>query len=233
MQELKLSLAITTFERYEMTLNAFSSVVGHHLIDEVVIVDDHSTPAIWNKLKDLPRFNSKVKVFRNDTNLGMSLNKVESVRLCKNDWVILFDSDNTLTHEYLNAIPSDLDPQTIYIPDFARPNFDFRAYAGDVINATTIAKYKDLDDFWTMLNTCNYLVPRDLYVSTFRANRLIKETDTLWFAYLWITAGFSFKVLPGMQYEHLVHKDSGWLRHADYNLDMHRKLKTQILKECQ
>jgi glycosyltransferase involved in cell wall biosynthesis len=230
----KLSLAITTFERYELTLKAFSYVCGHYLIDEVVIVDDHSSPKIWNKLKDLPKYNPKVKVFHNLFNLGMAANKCKAVELCQNEHVILLDSDNVLTHEYLNAIPSDLHRHTIYAPEFARPNFDYRHFAGETINLLTLKDFVNDDLFWTMLNTCNYVVPKTAYLETYKGNKDIKETDTLWFNYLWLKAGHSINVLRGMQYEHLVHEGSGWLKNAAYNMQMNKTLKNKIVKElCQ
>lgn len=230
---LKLSLAITHYNRYELLLKSFAGVIDHHLIDEIVIVDDCSRDEHWKPLSRLHLFNPKIKVFRNAQNVGMLKNKSNAVNLCLNDWVILFDSDNVLTNEYLNVIPTNgLDPNTIYMPDFARPQFDYQQFAGKYIHSENLKEFHRNDTFWTMLNTCNYLVPRDNYLKVFEHSKVVKETDTLWFAYLWLKAGFGFQVVRGMQYDHLVHTGSGWLQNADYNMRMHKEIKTKIIASC-
>src|SRR6188768_255025 len=90
---MKLTLAITTYQRSDMVLEVFEKIYDHPLIDEIVIVDDASEWDTYCKLSELLYHKEKVKLFRNEKNLGMSRNKAEAVSKAKNDWVILFDSD--------------------------------------------------------------------------------------------------------------------------------------------
>lgn len=183
-------------------------VLGNPMINEVVIVDDCSAPEIYEKLQGiLPKLphGEKIKLYRNEVNLGMARNKLEAVSKAKNEWCILFDSDNTLDIDYLAALEqvsqaNALDEQRIYMPDFARPRFDFNKLSAFVITKGNIkGLFKDHRIMGALMNTCNYVVHRERYIKTWEANAEIKGTDTIWFAYLWLKAGGSVYVVRGMQ----------------------------------
>jgi glycosyltransferase involved in cell wall biosynthesis len=62
------------------------------LIDEIVIQDDCSED--YDLLK--PHESENVRLFKNEKNLSPLLSRVNLVKNCKNDWVLLMDSDNFL-----------------------------------------------------------------------------------------------------------------------------------------
>lgn len=236
---MKLSLAITTYNRAGMTVSAFKQVADHPMIDEIVIVDDcskaslfHVLKGLCNKHKGLCKKNNKVTLHRNATNLGMSANKCRAVELCKNDFVILFDSDNILTNEYLNAIEKEgeLSPDTFYMPAQAIPNFDFRQFEGKVYDKKNIEELLSVGVGEVCMNTCNMVVNRERYLSIYEHNPEIRGTDTLWMNHLWLKAGNKLKVVEDMAYHHAVHPQSEFLKHCDYNMAMAKKLKTKILQ---
>ena len=78
----KISLAITTYNRVEMTIKSFERVLDDERIDDIIIVDDHSLPEMYQKLsaKIDELMNPKIHLVRNEVNLGMSLNKKSSSR---------------------------------------------------------------------------------------------------------------------------------------------------------
>lgn len=221
---MKLSLAITTYNRAEMTIKSFYRVINDERIDEIVIVDDCSDPYEYNRLFDLLiltyKKNSKIKFFRNNVNLGMLQNKKEAVRKCSNEWVILFDSDNILTTDYIHALQmeGDLKKDTIYCPDFAKPEFNFTNYSGLFYNSKKIKNYFHYRDFRPHLNCCNYVLNREEFLKSFVPNPDIKESDTIWIAYNWLKNGNNFKIVPNMHYFHTVGDHSGWLKNADLNM---------------
>ena len=102
---MKLSLCITVYNRSDMVLEVFQHVFNHKLIDEIIVVDDHSEMEHFNNLKTILKDHAakdKIRLFRNDSNLNMSLNKREAVSKAKNEWVALIDSDNILYPEDLS-----------------------------------------------------------------------------------------------------------------------------------
>lgn len=215
---MNLSLCITTYNRFQYLRESFAQVINHPRITEIILMDDCSNMEIFRQIEGLKSLSPKIKVYRQARNRGMAYNKYTSVGYATNDFCILFDSDNTLTTEYVDAIPYDLGHDTIYCPDWAMPQFDYRAFAGKTITRENVGKYLGRQMFEQHLNTCNYVVPTREYCSVFEENSSIRETDTAYYAYLWLRTGGKFYIVPGMRYAHLVHSESGWLKNADYNI---------------
>lgn len=227
---MKLSLAITTYLRYQLTIDSFAQVIDDPRIDDIVLLDDCSPDMSFQKLTAYFKGHKKVRVIRQAFNRGMQRNKFDAVAHSKNDWVILFDSDNVLKKGYLDALEKqELHDNIIYMPDYARPQFDYRKFAGKLFDKSN-AHFLVNDTMGNcLLNTCNYTVHRATYMEVFSENPEIKGSDTLWFNYLWLKAGYSFYVVPGMQYFHLQHNGSTWLQHADYNMKTATELNKKIL----
>lgn len=226
-----LSLCITTYNRFEMTMESFAKVIDDDRISEIVIVDDCSEIDYYDKLAAATLDMPKVRLFRNKKNLGMSLNKKRAVELAKCEWVILFDSDNVIDLSYIDAVlsvPPGLSPDIIYCPDFAKPRFDYRKYAVHLFNSANAGEHISDNAVEMFFNTCNNVVNRAEYLRIYEHNPAMKGTDTIWFNYLWLKAGNSFYVVPGMQYEHRVHDGSGWLADANYNMLQGKKIKELI-----
>lgn len=226
-----ISLCITTYNRYDMLLESFDKVLGDPRISEIVIVDDASKPEIQNLLLGTLRtgpYADRVRLFINEENLGMSRNKARAVELSSNEWCILFDSDNVIDSSYLDAIPEELDGDTIYAPAYARPQFDYRKYAGQTIKAENAPRIISTSDGECLFNTCNYLVNREEYLWVYEYNAEMKGTDTIWFNYLWLKDGGSIHVVPGMEYIHRVHPGSGFLEECDYNMKKAAEVKQLI-----
>lgn len=231
---MKLTLAITVYNRWEMLLESFAGVIDDPRIDEIIIMDDHSESQYWNKIKDLDKFNPKIKTIQQLFNRGMSENKRDAIACAKNEWVIIFDSDNIIGKDYINAIEAEgeLLSRFIYCPSFAKPNFDYRKFIGKRYNIKySTGEPPDLNDpmLNCLFNTCNYLVKRDMYVNVWKENLSVGCADTIWFNYLWLKEGNYFTVLPGMEYEHRVHKGSGFLQEVDYNMKKADEVKRLIM----
>lgn len=228
---MKISLCITTYNRSDLTVESFSRVYDHPRIDEVVIVDDCSEIEHFNKLQELlldKKFSlGKILLYRNEENLNMSRNKAKAISYAKNSTVIILDSDNILYPEYVDNIPMEVSSSVIYCPDFAEPDYDFRRYSEiDKHNAKGFLGDKE---FRILLNTCNYVVNRDEYLRVYRYDPEIKESDTIHFNALWLEAGNSFMVVPGIRYYHRRHAGSGWLMgDHEYNLRKAAEIQDKI-----
>lgn len=241
---MKISLCITTFNRSELTIESFSKVYDHELIDEIIIVDDASDEEIYDALElrvDLRLAaygDNKIKLFRNENNLGMSLNKAEAISKAKNKWVIILDSDNILYPEYLDELAKQanasgfkygLQNNVIYCPVKAEPDYDFSQWAGQFISKANAKDYLHLKEFRVFINACNYVVNREKYLEVYKYDETIKESDTIYFNQLWLAAGCSFYFVPGMSYYHRRHEGSGWLNgDHKYNLKKAAEIQEKI-----
>lgn len=226
-----LSLCITTYNRFDLTMASFAQVLDNPRILEVVIVDDHSDIEYYDQLAAATIDMTKVRLVRNEVNLGMSLNKKKAVELAKAPWCILFDSDNVITPSYIDSLlarTENLNPKVIYCPDFAKPQFDYKHFGGTYIEQSSVRHFLSIPGSDLVLNTCNYVVNREEYLKVFQHNPKMKGTDTIWFNYLWLSAGNSFYIVPGMEYEHRVHDGSGFLADCDYNMRKAKEIKNLI-----
>lgn len=227
---MNLTLAITTYNRLQYLRESFAQVINHPRITEIILMDDSSDLHIFQQIEALKELSPKIKVHRQARNRGMSRNKADAVSYAENEWVILFDSDNVIGPDYVDAVSLDPNRHIIYQPSFAKPHFDFRKYEKFYITGSNAGVEIRTPMINTMLNACNYLVNRDEYLRVYEENTEQKASDTIWMAYLWIKAGNSFYVAPGMEYYHRVHNGSGFLQDADYNFKQADKVKQLIMQ---
>jgi glycosyltransferase involved in cell wall biosynthesis len=230
---MKISLAITTMNRFDLTIKSCAQVLTDPRIDDIVIVDDKSTDGSYEKLRDYFAPYPHVRVMQQAANRGMSRNKADAISYAKNEWVAIIDSDNIVTPKYFDALPETLLPGFIYCPDFAKPNFDYRIFGAMAINSRNAFEFLRLqgysDKLFMLLNTCNYVVNRDEYVWIYEYNPEMKGTDTIWFNYLWLKSGRSLYVVKDMQYDHLVHDGSGFTQDLNYNMIQAEKVRKMIM----
>lgn len=233
-----MSLAITTYNRTLMTVESFEKVLNDDRISEIVIVDDCSNREILNDLSiiiaRMDDKKDKVKLFVNYENIGMSRNKAKAISLCKEDFAIIFDSDNVLISEYLDAFEKvynkfKYSKNTIFMPSGALPKFDYSEFKGCTIDKYNVNSFIDIGLFGCLINTCNYIVPVKSYAQVYCHNPEMKETDTAWFNYLWLKNGNLFYVVPDMVYNHLVHDGSGFMENLDYNMQKSKEI-TEMIK---
>ena len=228
--ERKISLCITNHNRFDMLFESFHKVLNDSRISEIIISDDCSDKNIFNAIKNRVDKMNKVKIFRNNKNVGMSKNKMIAVSKSSNKFCILFDSDNVIDSFYIDrlyAIPYWYD-DIIYAPYFAQPKFNYADFSGKTIDATSVKRYIDQPMFDCFLNTCNYFVNKKMYVDTYEYNPEMKASDTIYFNYLWLKSGRSFFIVPGMEYYHRVHGGSGFIEDLNYNMKKHNELREEI-----
>lgn len=206
------SLCITTFQRDKMLFEAFRDVINHPLISEAVIVDDRSDETIYNNILFYCKEFEKIKVFRNDQNLDCYRNKRQAIKRATNQWCILLDSDNILPTSYLDRctelISSGVTNTVAYFPSFAKPHFDFRKYAGQVITRANVASFMEDSTFQTMLNAMNYFINRDEFLRTWDGSVDPVTSDSIYQNYRWLESGNSIYVVPDLEYDHRVHDGS-------------------------
>lgn len=226
---MKFTLAITTYNRPEMTIKAFKNILEDDRIDDILIVDDHSDWHTFLKLRDLCSEMLKVVTIRNGKNLGCYHNKRKAVQQSANDWVILFDSDNIIKPDYLDALEGiELSTDTIYAPDFARPHFDYTGFSGRTISKDNVAKMVNEPKFDCLINTCNYIVPKQQYLQSWVDHREPWTADTLFMNYNWLMAGNKIQVVKGMSYNHLVHDGSHYKEHVNKTGNMSNELLSKL-----
>lgn len=244
MEDLKLSLCITNYNRTTMLLESFAQVIEDSRIDEIIICDDGSngetTMYLTNILLDrIPMFYWNKFKFRVHprNNVGMYENKKRAIEYASNDWCILFDSDNILTPAYIDAFEEHNKGatfnSTIYCPEFAKPRFDYRKYSTMDNNCkfydyTQVQKFIGEPMFNCLLNTCNYIVNKNCYLEVWEPYAEAGAADSIYFMYLWLKRGWDIHVVKDMQYEHRVHEGSGFMQDVKGNMEKAKEIKNLI-----
>lgn len=204
-----ISFAITTYNRFDFTVECINRVINDDRIGEVICSDDCSTDGSYELLKLYYKNNRKVKIFKNDYNVDCYKCKYLTISRCSFEYCIIADSDNLFSKEYLDKIyEQDWDEDTILMPSFAKPMFDYRDYAGLVLTKENLAEYIDKPMVETCLNCMNYFVNAKNYLEVWDGSVDPVTSDSLFQNYNWIMSGRKFKILGGLEYEHKVHSGS-------------------------
>jgi hypothetical protein len=215
--ERTIGICIPTFERPDMTIEAFVKVHDDPRVKSILINDDSSEWGSYERLQRNVEPFKKVKLCRNFFNIDCAENKMRSIWLSDSDWNVLLDSDNIIDTNYLDRIfEYEWRPDIILTPDFAAPNFDFRAYAGLLITKENVVEYLDKPMFETMLNANNFFVNREKYLEVYGDDKTDPVTsDSIYFCYKWLAAGNKIQVVKGLNYFHRVHR-------GHYQTNVHR-----------
>lgn len=229
----QISLCITTWMRTEMTMASFEQVLYDDRVSEIIIVDDASDPEVYDQLEDSIAGMDKVLLYRNSKNLGCYFNKKRAISAATNDYVVILDSDNIITPEYLDRIfERSWTPTTILAPSMGRTALDYTQYEGCVFSKENINLYLGKGNIEMLLNTFNFFVNRQKYLKIFDRTVEPVTSDSIWICYLWLKAGGNITVVPGMWYVHSVHNGSHYKNNShkapefyQYVLEELKKLK--------
>jgi hypothetical protein len=240
-----ITLAIPTYNRFEFVIESFKNVINNDVIDEICIVDDNSNYDIYEKLhnkieedKIINKAYGKIKIYRNQNNIGSFLNKLECVKLSKNNWIILLDSDNIIDNDYIDVIKDLKNTETIYAPSHAiceSPILNYEKYSGVILDREN---YKNTliygDGIWdAILNTGNYFFNKESYI-----NCVTKETelidslasDVYYLVYLWFKnlENPKLNIVPNLKYIHRLHNESHYVKNGANSVNVINHLKNKI-----
>jgi len=228
-----ISLCLTCWNNKELLEESFAQVKNDPRISEIVISDDYSEAPNFIQMMNAFK-GTKVKLFRNQRNVGCYENKRNAIQHAKNDYVIIFDSDNVLRKEYIDAIYScEWRPDTILQPEFAEPAFNFTPWAGMTITHENVANLFNTSNaakgqFDCLLNVMNYFVHRSSYLEVWQERDDPWAADSIFQNYNWFKSGRSMFVVPGMRYYHRLHTGSHFLAHEKKSRELHKELADKI-----
>jgi hypothetical protein len=222
-----ITLAIPNYNRSDYVIESFIKVLSDERISEILINDDHSNMVIYNDLvSKASNLSSKIVIHRNEKNLGSFLNKLKCVERSKNEWIILLDSDNDISIQYLDSLNGLRDEKTIYAPSHAMcssPLLDYTIYSNTVlnkslyINKVTSGRTIPWD---CILNTGNYFFNKNTYLNCVSLESEIIESyaaDAYYLIYLWFKNidDAKFHIVEGLRYNHRLGNNSHWVSQSN------------------
>jgi glycosyltransferase involved in cell wall biosynthesis len=235
-----ISVAIPTFNSSNYLRSCLKSLINISLIDEIIINDDCSNEIEFNKIKKIIRRinNSKIKIYKNEKNIGAFKNKYECIKKCKNDIVYQLDSDNIATStlpKVLSIIMNEQNINYLYLPSKI---YQFRKYPNfakffSIFNRRFRVTFTDKDYVFNkeiikqaignnlkvtvdkninwVLNSGNFVVNRKKYLKIFKkhvAEDIRHPMDAVAISYFWIENGGDIKTLKDFKHFHRKRTDS-------------------------
>lgn len=198
-------------------------------ISEIVIVDDASEnyDGLVSYVKN---FNdSRIRLFRNETNQGVFGNKVTAIAHCTNDWVQLCDSDDRMDVDHFAKLIElkPWDPQTMYASSWGKPKFKYQSLVG-TYNAAEYLALTRKGDPWQpcQMNTGNHFVFRKRFVELLQPHvdqgisssypntfdyatkpqaywrKVFDGADSAFYNTRWFLSGGTLQIVEGLGYVH-------------------------------
>jgi len=226
-----ITLAIPTYNRSSCVIDCFKKVISDSRIKEILIIDDNSDIEIYKSMVAgienfrESEFFSKIKIIRNDENLGSFRNKKKCVYESSMDWIVLLDSDNSIDVEYLNSLDGKNVKYTIYTPSHAMCDSQYLNYTKYSGCSVDKIKYKKIltderEQIWDcILNTGNYFFNKKTYLACIDEEDERRDSfaaDAFYLIYLWMknTGGGKLEVVENMKYSHSLSSDSHWVNNS-------------------
>lgn len=104
-----LSIAMTTYNGSKYLQKQLDSILNQSYSDfELVICDDCSIDDTFEILKIYEKRDSRIKIFKNNENIGFSKNFEKTISLCKFDYIALADQDDIWKENHLELLLSNL-----------------------------------------------------------------------------------------------------------------------------
>ena len=203
--------------------------LNHPGVEYVVICDENGADieAICQSGLDT---NTKLRMYQNDSVLGVYGNKRECIIKAPTDYVAVLDSDNYFDNEYideaLKCIKRDLatgNNKTIYCAGVNERLFldtgvvERRTdhFSGMKINRANWNQVLDMPSWNFLLNDGNAIWPKSyiVHMPDLPEERVV-GTDSILAMRQAIQAGYTLSVEPSLHYVHTVHDGSHWKQTA-------------------
>ena len=223
-----ISLAIPFYNTSKYFLDCIKYAIDDNFVTEIIVNDDCSRLEDYNNLLALVKGKNKIKVYRNEINVGAFRNKYITVKKCTNKWVYLLDSDNHPfedSYDIIRTIPEDIidicySPRRLFCKNdesseyenIADYNFKYNVIG---IEETKDAIFKQIKWFDWFVNSGNYIINRDMYLDSllkpFEDNSTpLLYADTAAAYYFWLKNGGRFYIIDDLKHNHRLRPESYW-----------------------
>lgn len=105
MENIKISIVIPAYNREELIQDAIKSCINQtKKIDDIVIIDNHSTDNTFLIAKKYALLHKNIRVFRNKKNIGMVNNWNRGVKLAKGNYISILHSDDLIPENWCHIV---------------------------------------------------------------------------------------------------------------------------------
>ena len=224
---MSLTVAIPTMDRWSKFLKSeLPAYLSNPTIDAVVISDENGND-IQSICEAGLDTDPKLRLYQNDSVLGVYGNKRQCLLRSSTDYVAVLDSDNHFEPAFFDAFYAsrqrDRDDKTIYCAgDNRRVDLNTgieedrtRHFSGMRISRSNWNSVLETKGWNFLLNDGNCIWPRAVvkHMPDLPEEQIV-GTDSIYAMRQAIQAGYTLCVEPTMSYIHTVHDGSHWLQNA-------------------
>jgi glycosyltransferase involved in cell wall biosynthesis len=234
----KISVAIPHYNNAKMIHTSWFNLLNDDRVSEVIILDDGSNEQELDQvIRKVKPFKKKIKLFKRSENWGALATKLQVIGLCKEEWVVLLDGDNTYFKETLDSIFTieDWKKDTVYCTEFAYPHFDFKNMFQK--NALDLNLVKTLDysnkRYFTFFNDGNYFLPKKDFLQILdpTMNFIVKASEVSFMNAIWLHAGNTIQIIQNSKYLHRIHAKSTFINNMEHSKDENEILINMFLRK--
>ena len=217
-----ISLCIPTMNRFDSFLKSYLEsylkYLDEGIINEIVICDE--TGDDYQKIIDTFGHVPNLKVYKNDSVLGVFKNKLKVASLASFDYIALIDSDNFADETYFKTARDYISDNghlfsshVILAPSFAKPNFNYTFFEGNIVTNANLKGVYYTSNFTTLLNTGNYVIHKRIINNITYDDSVmfyITSCDVIYFNLLAFLQfeDFQLHIVQNLEYDHVVHNGS-------------------------
>jgi glycosyltransferase involved in cell wall biosynthesis len=88
---------------------------------EIVIVDNCSTDGTWAILEQFSNLDSRIKIYRNESNIGPVRNWKKCIELASGEYIKILFSDDLISFDYINECVTKFDRDTGFVMSAIQP----------------------------------------------------------------------------------------------------------------
>lgn len=104
-----ISIALASYNGFKYIREQLDSILLQSYQNfELIICDDCSTGNTWQILEEYAKKDSRIKIYRNATNLGFKKNFEKAISLCTGDYIALCDQDDIWCNNHLEVLLSNI-----------------------------------------------------------------------------------------------------------------------------
>jgi glycosyltransferase involved in cell wall biosynthesis len=214
------SLVITTYNRFDTFLKEnIIKYLENPYISEIIISDDCSDD--YDKLINYFD-NSKIKIIKQEKNIGALRNKISACTYATNNWICLMDSDNFADINYFEALINywkSIEPNEtiIYCPSKAMPSFDFTEYINTYVDKNNFNNTNEC-----LLNDGNHVFHKNIlnHLLPILENDINPyAVDVKFMVYNWLKNDIKMTIIQDMIYYHAMHNESLYIQNASNSIN--------------
>ncbi|MGH7413149.1 MAG: glycosyltransferase family 2 protein [Candidatus Rokuibacteriota bacterium] len=126
----RVSICIPTYNGSEFLRQALDSALAQTVADvEVVVVDDGSTDDTYTIAQGCARGDPRLRVMRNQTNLGLTGNWNQCVRQARGEWIKFLFQDDYLAEDCVARMLDASEPRSLFVVCARALRFEADAWA--------------------------------------------------------------------------------------------------------